>query len=169
MPQNKSQSGYQPRGRFKLPTPRPMQTLSLFQEYPYVFLAALFVLVMLFGYAAGMRLWDAFILGAWIGSMAYFGWQLWRYWRYRANPEAVAKEEAARRAFLNAKARESRAQAPNKPATSPPPAAKPRIAAVPRKPAQRVPIRKPGMNVKVQAQQQPESEPQTQPDQTPKT
>jgi hypothetical protein len=140
-----------------------MQTLSLLQEYPYVFLAALFVLVMLFGYAAGMRLWDAFILGAWIGSMAYFGWQLWRYWKYGANPEAVAKEEAARRAFLNAKTRES-----NKPATSPPPA-KPMIAAVPRKPAQRVPIRKPGMNVKVQAHQQPESEPQTQPDQTPKT
>lgn len=158
MQQNKPSAGYLERGRFKLPTPRPIPQLSLLREYPYVFLAAFFAVATLAGKATGMSLSDGLILGAWATSLVFFGWQLWRYFRYRANPEAAAKREAEKKAFLNAKAREARGQSESKPAPKAPPGPR-KIAAVPRKPAQRVPIRKPGMNVK----------PQQQPDETPKT
>lgn len=159
MPSNKPQSGYQPLGRFRLPTPKPLLQMSLLQEYPYVFLVAFFAAVALLGRAAGLSLWDAVILSAWLGSILFFGWQLWRYLKYRSNPEAVAREESALRALLNVKARQAGAVAHGKTAPRAPRTPRPKIAVVPRKPAQRVPIRKPGMNVK----------PQPQRDETPKT
>lgn len=160
MPQNKPSPGYLQRGRrFKLPTPNPVPQLSLLREYPYVFLVAFFAVATIAGEATGMSLSDALILGAWATSLVFFGWQLWRFLRYRANPEAAAKREAEKKAFLNAKAREARSLSNGKPAAKIPTPAKPKIAAVPRKPAQRVPIRKPGMNVKPQPQ--PEEPPKT--------
>lgn len=161
MPQSKP-SRYHPLGRFRLPTPKPLLQLSLFQEYPYTFFVAFFVVVALLGKSLGLSLWDALVVGAWMASLMFFGWQLMRYLKYRANPQAVAKEEAARRAVLEAKTRQAKGD--EKTAPSPLRAQKPKIAVVPRKPAQRVPIRKPGMNVKPQHPQQ-----QPQADETPKT
>lgn len=161
MPPNDSRNIYQLRGRLKLPTPKAPPQISLLREYPYVFLAAFLAISILTGKAAGFALWDSFILGAWTTSLVFFGWQLWRYLRYRANPEAAAKREAERKTFLNAKAREA-SERPDKRAASKPAPAKPKIAAVPRKPAQRVVVRKPGMNVKP-------ARPPQQPDETPKT
>jgi hypothetical protein len=149
---------YQPKGRFRLPTPKPIQQLSLFDEYPYVFFVALFAIVTLLAKSAGMSLWDATIIGAWAGSIAFFSWQLFRYLKYRANPEAAAKEEAARKALLTANGK-APTNASDHPAPKVTNAPKPKIAVVPRRPSQRVLIRKPGMNVK----------PQPETDQTPKT
>ena|SRR5690349_5736384 len=159
MQQNRSRPAYQGNRRLKLPIVKAAPQLSLLREYPYVFLAALLALAALGGKVAGLSLWDSFILGAWVASVAFFGWQLWRYLRYRANPEAAAKRDAEKKSFLNAKARALRGQTGAKSAPKPPAPAIPKIAAVPRKPAQRVVIRKPGMNVK----------PQPQTDETPKT
>ena len=159
MRQNRSKASYQANRRLKLPALKPPPQLSLLREYPYVFLAVLLAVAAFGGKVAGLSLWDSFILGAWLVSLAFFGWQLWRYLRYRANPEAAAKREAEKKSFLTAKAREMRGQGDARPAPKPPAPANPKIAAVPRKPAQRVVIRKPGMNVK----------PQPQTDDTPKT
>ena len=159
MQQNRSRPAYQGNRRLKLPIVKAAPQLSLLREYPYVFLAALLAVAALGGKVAGLSLWDSFILGAWVASVAFFGWQLWRYLRYRANPEAAAKRDAEKKSFLNAKARALRGQTGAKSAPKPPAPAIPKIAAVPRKPAQRVVIRKPGMNVK----------PQPQTDETPKT
>src|SRR5690242_5621449 len=159
MQQNRAKPSYQANRRLKLPTLKPPPRLSLLREYPYVFLGGLLAAAAFGGKVAGLSLWDSFILGAWLTSLAFFGWQLWRYLRYRANPEAAAKREAEKKSFLNAKAREMRGQTDSKSTSKPPAPAKPKIAAVPRKPAQRVVVRKPGMNVK----------PQPQPDETPKT
>lgn len=159
MQQNRSRPAYQGNRRLKLPIVKAAPQLSLLREYPYVFLAALLAVAALGGKVAGLSLWDSFILGAWVASVAFFGWQLWRYLRYRANPEAAAKRDAEKKSFLNAKARAMHGQTDAKSAPKPPAPAIPKIAAVPRKPAQRVVIRKPGMNVK----------PQPQTDETPKT
>lgn len=129
---------------------------GLLRDYPYAFLAALFLIAMLLGKTAGMSLWDAFILGAWTASLVYFAWQVVRYMKYRANPEAAARQEAAKNRLAIKKANEPvNGKAKASAARSSPP----KIAVVPRKPAQRVPVRKPGMNVK----------PQNQPDKTSKT
>ena len=159
MQQNRAKPSYQANRRLKLPTLKPPPQLSLLREYPYVFLGALLAVAVFGGKVAGLSLGDSSILGAWVASVAFFGWQLWRYLRYRANPEAAAKREAEKKSFLNAKARAIRGQSDGKSAPKPPTPAVPKIAAVPRKPAQRVVVRKPGMNVK----------PQPQTDETPKT
>ena len=138
---------YQPRGRFRLPSPKPMKQGSLFREYPYVFLLSFAVLVMLLAMAGGMSLYDSLVLGAWLGSIPFFVWQVARYLKYRSDPEAAAKEEAARKAEAEAKAKAAKVAA-EKEAAKRAPAANPKIAVVPRTPATRVPIRKPGMNVK---------------------
>jgi len=140
-----------------------MKQGSLLREYPYVFLisfAVLAVLVsMLLARALGLKVYDAFVVGAWLGSIPFFVWQLWRYMKYRTNPEAAAKEEAAKKAEAEAKAKQARVAAEKAAAKASAPAPKPKITVVPRTPAQRVQVRKPGMNVK----------PQPQTDQTPKT
>jgi hypothetical protein len=146
-------------GRFRLPTPKPMLQRTLLQDYPYAFLGALFLISMMLGKVAGMSLWDAFILGAWTTSLVYFAWQVVRYRKYRANPEAAARQEAAKNALAAKKAKEAKKPANGKATTAATRSSSPKIAVVPRKPAQRVPVRKPGMNVK----------PQPQTDETPKT
>ena len=158
MPQNSSKGFYHLRGRLKLPTTKAPPQISLLREYPYVFLAAFLGTAIVAGKAAGFGMRDSFILGAWTTSLVFFGWQLWRYLRHRTNPQAAARREAETKAFLNAKARAARGQSETKAAAKPAPA-KPKIVAVPRKPAQRPVVRKPGLNVK----------PVQQPDETPKT
>jgi hypothetical protein len=96
MPQNKPASKLDLRARLKLPLPNPIKEKSLFEEYPYAFFVAAFVLITVLAKAAGMTFRDALILGAWLVSIAFFAWQILRYRKHKSAPK-LAKQAAVPR------------------------------------------------------------------------
>jgi hypothetical protein len=96
MPQSKPPSKFDHRIRFKLPPPNLIKEKSLFEEYPYAFFAAAFILITVLAKAAGMSFREALILGAWLVSIAFFAWQILRYRKQKAAP-APARHGAAPR------------------------------------------------------------------------
>lgn len=74
MPPNTPGTSYsgKPVRRLKLPKLGPTKTKSLFEEYSYVLLAAVFFGVTILGKAGGFSTYNALIVGAWVTALIWF-------------------------------------------------------------------------------------------------
>jgi hypothetical protein len=72
--QGTSYSG-KPVRRLKLPKIGPTKTKSLFEEYFYILLAAVFVAAAILGKAGGFSIYNAVVVAAWIAAILWFAKQ----------------------------------------------------------------------------------------------
>jgi|SRR5579864_2997602 hypothetical protein len=83
-----------PLARLKLPIIPRVRAKSLFEEYYYGFLLAFAAVVIVLLKAGGMSVYDSVVGGLWVGAIAFFVTQVIRYFKFKADPEAAAKEAA---------------------------------------------------------------------------
>jgi hypothetical protein len=88
MPPNKPQSSYskRPVRRLRLPKIGPSKTKGLFEEYFYVCVVLLFVIVAILGRAGGLSGYDALVVGLWVAGFTWFAGQLKNYFKEKSKP-----------------------------------------------------------------------------------
>src|SRR5690349_12455307 len=92
--------------RLKLPKIGPTKTKSLFEEYFYVLLSAVFFAVTILGKAGGFSTYNALIVGAWVTALIWFVSQ-WKGYQAEKTKNgknlaasAAAPAEASKRPLL---------------------------------------------------------------------
>jgi len=81
--------------KLRLPQIALIKRKGLFAEYPYAFLAAIFLGVAILGKAGGMSGFNAMVAGAWIAAFVWFATQLRGYFAEKskgANEKATATQ-----------------------------------------------------------------------------
>ena len=97
MPPQRPQANYskRPVKRVRLLKFGPRKTKSLFEEYFYGFLVAIFLLVGILLRAGGMSTYDAFVIGLWVAGIVWVARQVSAYYREKSGPAVVKRAKPA--------------------------------------------------------------------------
>jgi hypothetical protein len=131
MPPKRPPFSFPRRGK-RLPIPKIGRTkfVTIFEEYFYWCLVALFVVVAVLAKAAGMSAYNAIVVGLWLAAFVWFARQAKQYLDHRADPEAKEPDQPEKKETPEYKP----PKVMPKPAVPPVPGAKPKPMLVAKRP-----------------------------------